>query len=172
MARRSAAGLSGGAPGGAKLEPGAAARPLFVAEPPSGHLLRPPAVIDCSLVCAVLFGEPERDAASQLMCYRQLLAPRLLDQEVLNVAVTKSRRGLAANDATAAVAAYAELPVELFDPDLAEQLELALRYGLTGYDAAYLWLAAACRAPLLTFDRKLAAVAQRHLQSLGPAPGG
>jgi len=34
---------------------------------------------------------------------------------------------------------------------------LAGQHGLSCYDAAYLWLALAQRAPLVTFDRKLAA---------------
>ncbi len=34
---------------------------------------------------------------------------------------------------------------------------LAEQHGLSRYDAAYLWLALVHRAPLVTFDRKLAA---------------
>ena len=118
------------------------------------------------MLCAVLFDEPERDVALQLLSYRQLLAPRLLDHEVLNVAVIKVRRGTAPEQAHIAAADYAELPITLFDPPLAEQLTLALRYRLTAYDAAYLWLAADRRAPLLTFDKKLGEAAQTHLKSL------
>ena len=44
--------------------------------------------------------------------------------------------------------------------------ELALRYDLSTYDAAYLWLAAGLKAPLATLDRRLGEAAQRHLQSL------
>ena len=144
----------------------AALRPLFVAEPPAQYLARPPAVVDCSLLGAALFDEPERDAALQLMAYRQLFAPTLLDQELLNVAITKVRRGLDSERAGAALAACAELPLERRETALHEQFALALRYTLSGYDAAYLWLAAQLRAPLLTFDRRLADAATRHLQSL------
>ena len=38
-------------------------------------------------------------------------------------------------------------------------LALALVWGLSAYDASYLWLAAALKVPLVTFDRQLAAVA-------------
>lgn len=45
-------------------------------------------------------------------------------------------------------------------------LKLAVRHGITGYDAAYLWLAAELRAPLATFDRQLAQAAQTYLSTL------
>jgi predicted nucleic acid-binding protein len=45
-------------------------------------------------------------------------------------------------------------------------LNWRMRYKLSGYDAAYLWLAAELKAPLATFDKKLAAAAQAHLSSL------
>ncbi len=41
-----------------------------------------------------------------------------------------------------------------------------MRYQLSAYDAAYLWLAAELKAPLATFDAKLAAAAQAHLGAL------
>ena len=33
-------------------------QPVFVAEPPAAYRLRPPLVVDCSLLAAVLFDEP------------------------------------------------------------------------------------------------------------------
>jgi len=33
---------------------------LYVAEPSPRHLVRPPLVVDCSLLAALLFDEPER----------------------------------------------------------------------------------------------------------------
>ena len=42
----------------------------------------------------------------------------------------------------------------------------AARYELSAYDAAYLWLAAELRAPLATFDRRLAEATQAHLGTL------
>ncbi|MDP3414253.1 MAG: type II toxin-antitoxin system VapC family toxin, partial [Polaromonas sp.] len=44
--------------------------------------------------------------------------------------------------------------------------DLAMRYGLSAYDAAYLWLAADLKCPLATFDDKLAAAARTHLAGL------
>ena len=50
--------------------------------------------------------------------------------------------------------------------DIAAQVALAQRYGLSAYDAAYLWLAAELKAPLATYDQKLGAAARLHLASL------
>ena len=46
---------------------------------------------------------------------------------------------------------------------LADVTALAAQYGLSAYDAAYLWLAVDLRAPLLTFDQRLARAAQQQL---------
>ena len=57
--------------------------------------------------------------------------------------------------------------IELHRPDVQAQYALAMRYGLSAYEAAYLWLAGALQAPLATFDAKLAEAARAHLS--GPA---
>jgi predicted nucleic acid-binding protein len=141
-------------------------RVVFVAEPPAHYLARPPIVADASMVCAVLFDEPERADAERTLTGRQLFAPRLLDQEVLNVAVKKYRRGMPAAAVERALADYAEQGIDLLETALPAQYALALRYDLSGYDAAYLWLAAEIKAPLATFDRRLADAARQHLGAL------
>lgn len=143
-----------------------APRRVFVAEPPAIYMQRPPLVVDSSLLCALLFDEPERGDAEQRLSGKNLLAPRLLDHEVVNVAVKKQRLGMPAAAVERALADYAEQGIEFHDTDLRMQFELARRYALTGYDAAYLWLAGQFRVPLLTFDRRLAEAAQRHLGAL------
>lgn len=138
---------------------------VFVAEPPAAYRLRQPLVIDCSLLAAVLFDEPERDEALERMAGCELFAPHLLDFEIASVALKKSRQGLA-EVAACALADYAALSLKQGPVDLAAQVGLALRYDLSTYDAAYLWLAAELRAPLATLDRRLGEAAQRHLRSL------
>ena len=68
--------------------------------------------------------------------------------------------------AACGLADYAALPLKQRPVDLQAQVALALRYDLSTYDAAYLWLAADLKAPLATLDRRLGEAAQRHLQSL------
>lgn len=140
-------------------------QPVFVAEPPAAYRLRPPLVIDCSLLAAVLFDEPERDEALKRMAGRELFAPHLLEFEIASVALKKSRQGLT-EVVTCALADFGALPLSQQPVDIQGQVALALRYDLSTYDAAYLWLAAELKAPLATLDRRLGEAAQRHLQSL------
>ena len=140
-------------------------RAIYLAEPPARYLARLPVVVDSSLLCAVLFDEPERDDALNRLAGRQLLAPRLLDHEVVNVALKKRRQGMPAAVVDRALADYVEQDIELLPTDAAAQYALAQRYGLSGYDAAYLWLAAELKTPLVTFDRKLADAATRYFES-------
>lgn len=144
----------------------AARRVLYLAEPAAHYLARPPMVVDSSLICAVLFDEPERDSALHRLAGRQLLAPRLLDHEVVSVALKKHRHGMPAAVVDKALADYVEQNIELQQTDVAGQYTLAQRYGLSSYDAAYLWLAAELKTPLATFDRKLGEAARQHLGAL------
>jgi predicted nucleic acid-binding protein len=139
---------------------------LILAEPPASYLARPPLVLDCSVLCAVLFDEPSREEALQYLSGRDLHAPTLLDHEVANVAVRKSRQNTPAESIALALSDYAEQPISLHRTDVTAQVELARRYGLSAYDAAYLWLAAHLKAPLATFDARLGKAAVQHLKAL------
>ena len=138
---------------------------LFVAEPPAIYRIEPPLVVDCSMLCALLFQETERDEAQAQLAARTLLAPALLDYELANVALKKARQG-AAPLAQHALAAYAAMAISLHGIDPVAVLAMAHRYGLSAYDAAYLWLASQMKAPLATFDRKLGEAARQHLGAL------
>lgn len=95
---------------------------------------------------------------------RSLNAPELLQAEIANVATKKLRRG--ETHVADGLALVAELQIELYRIDIPAVVALAMRYQLSGYDAAYLWLAAELKAPLATFDEKLATAAHAHLASL------
>ena len=144
----------------------AAAPALYIAEPPAAYLARPALVVDCSVLAAVLFEEASRDEALARLCGRTLHAPMLIDHEIASVALEKHAQGWPPESISLALADYAEQALELHRSDVAAQCELAHRYGLSAYDAAYLWLAADMKAPLATFDRKLGEAAQRHLGAL------
>ena len=144
----------------------ASAQFLYVAEPPAAYLMRPPLVVDCSVLSAALFEEETRDQALSLMTGKTLHAPYLLDHEIISVALKKGRLGWPESVITLALSDYAQHDIELHRTAAEAQHQLALRYKLSAYDAAYLWLAAELKAPLATFDQKLAAAAQTHLASL------
>ncbi len=146
--------------------PAARGRALVVAEPPAAYLARPPLVVDCSVLSAFLFSETQRDEALRQLAGRSLHAPTLLDHEIANVAVKKQRQNWPAASITMALADYAEQVIVLHRADVGAQVALAERYGLSAYDAAYLWLAAELKVPLVTFDQKLGRAAQAHLSAL------
>lgn len=143
-----------------------APRTLHVAEPPATYLMRPPVVVDSSAICAVLFDEAERGDAAAQMAGKTLYAPYLLDHEVISVTLKKRRLQWPADSLALALDEYGSWPIELRKTDPKAQYELAMRYKLSAYDAAYLWLAAELKAPLATFDEKLAKAARVHLASL------
>lgn len=144
---------------------GPAPSQLYVAEPPAHYLARPPVVLDCSALAGLLFHEQWRDLAAEKIHGRTLHAPFLLQTEIASVALKKHRKGFA-DLVTDALAEYVELDLNLHRVEPHDTLALALRYQLSAYDAAYLWLAAELKAPLATFDEKLGRAAQEHLAGL------
>ena len=146
----------------------AAERPvLHVAEPPPASLGRPPIVVDCSVLSAVLFEEVTRADALRILVGKTMHAPLLLDSEIVSVAAKKNRLGVPEAVITRALSAYSEQEIEFHKPGVRARYDLALRYALSTYDAAYLWVAGLLQAPLATFDAKLAKAAQAHLAGRG-----
>lgn len=139
-----------------------AARRVLRADPPTALRLRHPVVVDCGVLAAVLFDEPGRAAALRQLEGASLHAPVLLDYEIASVAAHKARAGLG-EVAAQGLADYGVLALERVPVPAFAQAGLAISYGISTYDAAYLWLAAQIKAPLLTFDARLARAARRHL---------
>lgn len=141
-------------------------RVLYVAEPPAVWAQRPAVVADCSVVAALVFAEPACVEAAGLLSHKAVHAPALLPFELASVARTKLRAGASAEQVATAVRDFAEQRIELHSVPAEAMLRLALDHELSAYDAAYLWLAAELKAPLATFDRKLAKAAREHLGSI------
>jgi predicted nucleic acid-binding protein len=139
-------------------------RRLFSAQPGASLRVRRPVVVDAAVLAAVLFDEPEGPAALRELAGMSLHAPQLIDYEMASVALAKARAGLG-DIAAQGLADYKVLALERAWVEPVAQASLAMSYRITSYDAAYLWLAAALQAPLITFDTKLARAARRHLGS-------
>lgn len=137
---------------------------LHIAEPPAQYLLRPALVVDCSCLAGFIFDEDWKEQARQQLDGRTLHAPHLLHAEIANVAVKKLRRGEL--HASEGLAQAAMMEIELHPINAPAVAALAMQYGLSAYDAAYLWLAADLKCPLATFDDKLATAARTHLAGL------
>ena len=125
-------------------------------------------VVDCSALAAVVFNEDWGSEVVTQLQGRRLIAPALLPFELVQVCSTKMRRHPAQESALLdqLVAALGQLRLDLEPVGLDELPALAGTYGLSCHDAAYLWLALAHQAPLVTFDRKLAAAHRRALNEV------
>lgn len=114
-------------------------------------------VIDASALAAVLFDEPEAEPVRASVRGR-LIAPGLIRYELASVCLSKLLRySERTGDIEARHALIDALDLTLFEPDWAELPQLARRWALSVYDAAYLQLALTRGASLVTLDARLAA---------------
>ena len=115
-------------------------------------------VADASAIVDLLLGEDDvrHRVHTELLDVREIDAPDLLTLEV--VAAVKGIRDsgrVSPSDASAAIEAYLGLPIRshLTYPYCTRVVELSFRHSV--YDAAYVAVAEALDAPLLTTDRRL-----------------
>ena len=113
----------------------------------------------------MIFQEHWQAEAQARIADRSLHAPHLLDAEIAQVALKKHRSG-ATELAAMGLVEYSDMIIITHPVKAVESFDLATRYNLSAYDAAYLWLAAKLKAPLATFDAKLGEAARLHLSSL------
>lgn len=121
-------------------------------------------VVDASAVLEVLLQTPAASRLSRRMfdSRETLHAPHLLDVEVAQVLRRYARAGAISPDRGAeALTDLADLPISRYPHFILLPRIWQLRHNLTAYDAAYLALAEALDAPLLTRDRALASVGAR-----------
>lgn len=120
------------------------------------------AVIDASVVAAIVFGEPEGWHWAEQINHYTLLAPDLLDYEIASVCHTKLKRQpehelrwwrVFDDLADLQIQRYA---LGSFGVQEKVLVQLAAQYGLTIYDSTYLGLALAQHCPLFTQDKALA----------------
>jgi predicted nucleic acid-binding protein len=120
-------------------------------------------VVDASAVAAVLFDEPEAAPIVASVTGKpgprgRLMAPTSLRYELASVCTVKSiRHPDRTEEILARYRLLAALAIEYVEPDWDDLPLLARRWALSVYDAAYLQLALARIAPLVTLDARLAA---------------
>jgi predicted nucleic acid-binding protein len=124
-------------------------------------------VVDASALLEVLLRMSAAKAVEdRLFAPRQTLhAPHLLDLEVAQVIRRYAANGeIDGERGREALADLADLPLRRYPHDFLLPRIWDLRSNLTAYDAAYVALAEALETPLLTRDRRLAAVAGHRAQ--------
>ncbi len=117
-------------------------------------------VVDASALLEVLLrtGDGARIEARLFDADESLHAPHLLDIEIAQVLRRLAAAGEIFEDrGRAALADLSDLPVRRYPHDLLLPRIWTLRHNLTAYDAAYVALAEALDAPLITRDGRLAA---------------
>ena len=130
-------------------------------------------VVDASVVLKWLLAEPSEEAKELLETHLNgsdpLVAPELLYYEIGNVLVTKTK--LSAQETSDLFGYFMDLHIEAYSLGADEYkttIDLAHRYKLSVYDAAYLGLAMALDIRLVTADRSLAtrAAAAKMIQAI------
>jgi predicted nucleic acid-binding protein len=120
-------------------------------------------VLDSSVALALALEEPGGEVATRLVASlspgpARLVTPPLFDVECASGLVKAVRRGrLAVGTCSAAFLSTLQLPVERLQSatSVFKGFELALKYGISAYDAVYVALAAEEGLPLVTADARL-----------------
>ena len=119
-------------------------------------------VVDASSILEILLNTPAAEAISNRIFARgqMLNAPHLIDVKVMQVLRRYGRTNtLSAGRAQEALDDYRELPITRYPHEMLLPRMRHLRHNLTAYDAAYVSLAEALDAPLVTCDKAVAAIA-------------
>jgi predicted nucleic acid-binding protein len=118
-------------------------------------------ILDNSIVCGWFIesqASPQADAVAQRLQTERAAVPLVWELELSNVLRTAClRQRMTAQQAQTTLARIVSLPIEVDRQSAkpSELLGLALRYGLSTYDAAYLELALRLQRPVATRDGPL-----------------
>jgi predicted nucleic acid-binding protein len=92
-----------------------------------------------------------------------LIGPSVIPWEMGNAfTIMFKRRKLSETEAVRAYRAFQGIPLRYVDADVKEAIRLVNRLGVSAYDACFLVCAETARAPLLSLDRALVAMARTH----------
>ena len=118
-------------------------------------------MLDASVAVEIVLSTPSgNELAPRLLAEESAHAPHLIDLEVAQALRRIVLRGdLDEGRASQALADFDDLPLERYPHQIFLTRIWALRSNVTAYDAAYVALAEALRAPLWTFDGPLARAA-------------
>jgi predicted nucleic acid-binding protein len=118
-------------------------------------------VVDASALAALVFREEHAEQVDQRLADAILVAPALLQFEMSNVCRTKLRQHPRLREILLEqFSAQMSMAIEIHEIDHLAVIGMADRFGLSAYDASYLWLAHELGVELVTLDRRLARAAE------------
>jgi len=123
-------------------------------------------IIDASAILAVLLNEPERDGITKMTAGASLAAPACLEFEIGNaLGALMKRNAISIPQAVSVYHEFCKIPVRELQVNIPTSLVVSREENIYAYDAYYLTCAEQMRLPMLTLDKRLAAVsAKRGIQ--------
>ncbi len=117
-------------------------------------------VVDTSALIAIIVDEPERDRIIKLAFGNSLIGPGSIPWEIGNAfsAMFKKNR-ITLEEAQRGYAIFESIPLQYTRTDHKNVLRISKQANIYAYDAYFLDCAIRHKAPLLTLDRRLLAVA-------------
>jgi predicted nucleic acid-binding protein len=125
-------------------------------------------VADASAVLEVLLNPPSAtEIAQSLFAVGETIhVPHVIDLEVLQVLRRYARSEMSSSRVEKARQVYGDIPLKRYSHKVLAPRIWGLRHNFTAYDAAYIALAEALDAPLITCDRALASNAGHRAKIL------
>ena len=118
-------------------------------------------VIDTSALVAVIVDEPERAKIIELTAGNTLIGPGSIPWEIGNAFSAMFKRNrLTLVEAKKGLEIFMDIPLRLIEPNFANAISISKRANVYAYDAYFLDCALRQKAPILTLDSRLKAVAQ------------
>ncbi|MDH3676149.1 MAG: type II toxin-antitoxin system VapC family toxin [Anaerolineae bacterium] len=119
-------------------------------------------VVDASAIIAVIVNEPSKSDIIQATQGASLIAPASIHWEIANAFSAMFKRSrLSLEEAIKAVAVYKQIPIRFVEVELEESLRVANQLNIYAYDAYLLRCAQKQKAPLLSLDKALLALAKQ-----------
>ena len=119
-------------------------------------------VVDTSVIIAVITNENHKSQLIMLSKGADLLAPSSMPWEIGNAfSALLKRNRITLKQATAALAAYNQIPIRFYDVSLSTALDLAHRLNGYAYDAYVIACALKHSSPIVSLDNGLLDAAQR-----------